>query len=92
MSPSIIAQKLEHSPTLNTVLMVEDTLKTMDESVISVAELKRQLPRKVNHRMLKIILRYLEESNKILVSIDGITWVFNTDPRLREAIRKGQEI
>ena len=72
--------------------MVEETLKTMDESVITVAGLKKQLPRKVNHRMLKVILRYLEESNKILVSIDGITWIFNPDPRLREAIRKGQEI
>ena len=83
--------KLEHSPTLNTVIMVEETLKSMNESIITVAQLKRQLPRKVNHRMLKVILRYLEESNKILVSIDGITWIFNPDPRLRMAISMGQE-
>jgi len=36
--------------------MVEDTLKNMDESAITIAELKRRLPRQVNHDALKIIL------------------------------------
>lgn len=82
----------EHSPTLNTVTMVEETLRTMDESVITIAELKRILPRKVNHNVLKTILRYLEESNKILVTVDGITWIFNPHPELRKAISKGLEL
>lgn len=81
--------KLEHSPTLNTVLMVEDTLKNMDESVITIAELKRKLPKQVNHNILKVILEYLEESNKIAVSIKGITWIHNTNPALRKAISEG---
>ena len=72
--------------------MVEDTLKNMDESVIKISELKRRLPKKVNHNTLKTILRYLAESNKIIVTLDGITWIFNTDPKLREAINKGFEI
>jgi hypothetical protein len=83
---------LEHSPTLNTVIMVEQVLRTMDESVITVAELKRKLPRKVNHNKLKIILRYLEESNKILFTADGITWIFNPNPNLRRAISQGLEL
>ncbi len=37
---------LEHSPTLNTVLMVENLLKNMGKSVISVADIKRKLPKK----------------------------------------------
>jgi hypothetical protein len=49
--------------------MVENTLQNMDESIISVAELKRQMPKQVNHNTLKTILEYLEESNKIAVSI-----------------------
>ena len=53
-------QILEHAPTLNTVLMVEETLKKMDESVVTIAELKRKLPKQVNHNILKIILEYLE--------------------------------
>jgi len=84
--------RLEHSPTLNTVLMVEDVLKKMDDSVITVAELKEKLPRKVNHNTLKIILEYLELSNKILMTIRGITWIHNTNPNLRKAIAEGMEL
>ena len=86
-----IQQKLEHSPTLNTVMMVEETLKNMDESVITVAELKRLLPKQVNHNTLKLILVYLEASNKIAVSMKGITWIYNTNPNLRKAIANGLE-
>ena len=82
----------EHSPTLNTVIMVEEVIRSMDKSVITVAELKRKLPRKVNHNKQKIILRYLEESNKILFTTDGITWIFNPNPNLRKAISKGLEL
>ena len=92
MSETIQEQKLEHSPTLNTVLMVEETLKNMDESVITIAELKRRLPKQVNHNTLKVILEYLEESNKIAVSIKGITWIHNPNPNLRKAIAKGLEL
>ncbi len=92
MSTAIQYQKLEHSPTLNTVLMVEDTLKSVNESVISIAGLKRLLPKQINHNMLKIILTYLEENNKIAVSLKGITWIHNTNPNLRKAIRTGLEL
>jgi len=92
MSKTIQIQRLEHSPTLNTVLMVENILTNMDESVITIAELKRRLPKQVNHNTLKIILEYLEESNKIAVSLRGITWIHNTNPNLRKAIRKGLEL
>jgi len=84
--------KLEHSPTLNTVLMVENTLLNMDKSIFTVADIKKKLPKQVNHRTLMIILSYLEESNKIFVSIKGITWIHNTSPRLRKEISKGLEI
>lgn len=81
-----------HWPTLNTVMMVEDTLKKMDDSVISVAELKRKLPRQVNHITLMLILEYLERSGKILVGMRGITWVYTDSKLLRELIRKGTEV
>lgn len=83
---------LEHSPNLNTVLMVEKTLKNSDESAITIAELKRELPKQVNHNVLKIILEYLEESNKIAVTLKGITWIQNTNPNLRRATRAGLEL
>ena len=84
--------KMEHAPTLNTVLMVEEALKNMNESVITIAELKRKLPKQVNHNTLMVILEYLEQSNKILVTLKGITWVHNTNQNLRKAIARGMEL
>jgi hypothetical protein len=92
MSKQIQVQKLEHSPTLNTVLMVEETLKNMDKSIVTIAELKKKLPRQVNHNTLMIILDYLEKSNKIAVTLKGITWIHNTNSNLRKAIVKGLEL
>jgi len=92
MSQTIQEQKPEHSPTLNTVLMVEDTLKNMEGSIITIAELKKRLPKQVNHNVLKVILEYLEKSNKIAVSLKGITWIHNTNQNLRLAIAKGLEL
>jgi predicted transcriptional regulator len=84
-------QKLEHSPRLSTILMVEKTLRNSSKSVLTIAELKRKLPKQINHNTLKIILEYLEESNKIAVSMKGITWIHNTNPNLRKAIKNGLE-
>ena len=81
-----------HWPTLNTVMMVEDTLKKINESTISIAELKRKLPRQVNHITLMVILEYLERSNKIAVTLKGITWIENNNPNLKRAIMQGMEI
>ena len=85
-------QELEQAPNLNTVIMVENTLKNMNDSVITVAELKRKLPRQVNHNTLKVILEYLEISNKIVVTMRGITWIHNPNPNLQKAIVKGLEL
>ena len=88
----MIMQELEQAPNLNTVIMVENTLKKMEESVITVAELKRKLPRQVNHNTLKVILEYLELSNKIVVTMRGITWIHNPNPNLQKAIAEGFEL
>ncbi len=69
--------------------MVENVLKNMRESAVTVPELKRRLPRQVNHNTLKVILEYLETSNKIAVSMKGLTWIRNANPNLRKAIQKG---
>ncbi len=87
-----LREKKVHWATLNTVIMVEDTLKKMNDSIISIAELKRKLPRKVNHNTLMLILGYLEKSNKIAVTLKGITWIDNTNPNLKKAILEGIEL
>jgi hypothetical protein len=75
-----------HSPTLKTIRMVEDVLKKMDESQIRFSELKKRLPKKVNHNTLKDILRYLDQSGKVYMNIDGIAWVYNPSKKLAKAI------
>lgn len=94
MSRTVLIQEEKelHSPTLNTVLMVESVLKNSKESVLTIAEIKRRLPKQVNHNTLKVILEYLEQSNKIAVSLRGITWIANQSQNLRTAIRKGLEL
>lgn len=91
----IIASKKEqpaHSPTLKTILMIENSLKNMNESLITIAGLKKILPRQVNHNTLMEVLGYLEKSGKIDVALKGIVWVENSNPRLQKAIREGFEI
>jgi hypothetical protein len=85
-------QQLKHSPTLNTVIMVENAIKDARSSIITIPELKRSLPKQVNHNTLKAILSYLEESGKIAFSLKGITWIHNTNKNLKNAISKGREL
>ena len=88
----VMVQKFRPSPTLNTVLMVERVIQNSPNSIITIPEIKRQLPKQVNHNTLKVILEYLEESGKIAVTMRGITWVHNANPNLKKAIAKGLEI
>ena len=84
-------KETNHSPTLTTVLMVEDILKEAKE-VIAVAELKRRLPKKVMHNTLVQILDYLQLSGKIIFGTKGILWVFTERKELEDMIKRGTEI
>ena len=90
MKPSQ-TQRLEHSPTLNTVLMVEDILKKSRQA-IKLAELKRKLPKKVMHSTLIKILDYLQISGKILISTKGIVWIYTPREELNKMMEKGIEL
>ncbi len=80
------------APTLDTIRMVEQALQNAPNSVTTVPQLKRLLPRQVNHNTLKTILEYLEKSGKIYVGIKGIAWIENTNPNALRAIRNGLEL
>jgi len=72
----------QRSPTLNTLLMVEETLMNADE-VLTIAELKKKLPRQVMHQTLMGIIDYLEYSGKIVVRDNKVLWTFNPESRLK---------
>lgn len=81
--------KICHSPTLETVQMVEETIRKAKQ-VINVAAVKRKLPRKVNHNTLKVILRYLQTSGKIEFTPDGIVWIFMPKEDIAAILNKGR--
>ena len=79
--------QLMHSPTLNTVLMVEKALQEAGE-LLKVAELKRRLPRQVMHNTLLQVLDYLQASGKIVIGTKGVVWVYKPSIEL-ERLKKG---
>ncbi|MDI3543802.1 MAG: hypothetical protein PWQ28_83 [Candidatus Woesearchaeota archaeon] len=80
-----------HYPNLKTVLMVEDTLKRANRPMTREA-LKKKLPTKVMHQTLNVILKYLEDSGKIIDGRKGILWIHNPSPKLDKAIEEGIEL
>ena len=86
-----IMEQARHSPTLNTVMMVEEVLKDAGE-LVSVAELKRRLPRKVMHQTLLQVLDYLQLGGKIIIGTKGILWIFTERKELNELMKRGTEI
>ncbi len=69
------------SPRLTTVVMVEDTIRQGGRTWSSVAEIKRELPRQVNHYALMAVLEYLEKNGRISVALDGIRWTGGTEAK-----------
>ena len=86
-----VQTQITHSPTLDTVLMVERTLQEAKE-VIKVAELKRRLPRKVMHQTLVRILNYLQASGKILITTKGVVWTYAQPGEIERLREKGLEL
>jgi len=83
--------RIIHSPTLSTVLMVEDTLRKQDIPV-SLEGLKRALPKKVMDQSLRIILAYLESKGSIVIGKKGISWIANDNPKFLRMIKKAKVI
>lgn len=80
--------RVGHSPTLNTVVMVEEMVSKAGEP-LTVAELKRRLPRQVMHATLLKVLFYLQESGKILFTPKGVVWIFAPRAEIEAMKRRG---
>ena len=81
----------QRSPTLNTVLMVEEALKNAD-GMITLAELKRKLPKQVMHSTLRNVLNYLAYSGKIYYNEKGILWIEYDSKKLEMARKNSLKI
>ncbi|PIN76027.1 hypothetical protein COV18_01225 [Candidatus Woesearchaeota archaeon CG10_big_fil_rev_8_21_14_0_10_37_12] len=88
--PQLLKKPETHSPTLDTILMVENVIKEAKE-VLSMAELKRRLPRQVNHNTLKLVISYLQQSGKIEYTPNGMVWIFMPKEDIRAILSKGKQ-
>jgi len=68
-----------HSPTLESVLMVEKTILKYSAEC-GKYQLWKKLPRKMMYQTFLVILDYLRESGKIIIDRDGcIIWIWNPE-------------
>jgi len=72
--------------------MVEDFLKKHRDLPISLAELRRKLPKQVMHQTLKVILEYLWQSGKIIYGPKGIQWIYSEPKHLKEMMTDALEV
>jgi len=79
-----------HYPRLDTVMMVEETIKKMDYP--RKTEVWKMLPKKMMYQTFNLIIDYLEESGKILIDKDGrIVWIWNPD-KVKEILSSGVKL
>lgn len=77
-----------HSPTLESVIMVETAIKKYSQEC-GKYQLWKKLPKKMMYQTFQVILDYLEESGKIIIDKEGIViWVYNPE-RIRKIIKEG---
>lgn len=83
-------KKLLHSPNLNTIIMVENILKKGE--LMTLAQLKKSLPKQIMHQTLLQILDYLQLSGKIVIGTKGILWIFTERKELNGLMQIGTEV
>jgi hypothetical protein len=80
-------QEILHYPRLDTVIMVEETIKKLDYYPTRM-ELWKALPKKVMYQTFSMIINYLISLGKIIIDSrdNRIVWVWN--PELIKRINK----
>ena len=77
-----------HSPTLESVIMVEKTIQEHSQKC-GKYQLWKHLPKKMMYQTFQTILAYLEESGKIIIDKEGIViWTYNPK-RIKKLIKEG---
>ncbi|MBI2232861.1 MAG: hypothetical protein HYU56_02990 [Candidatus Aenigmarchaeota archaeon] len=77
-----------HYPRLDTVIMVEETIRKL-EYYPTKTELWKALPKKVMYQTFCMIIDYLVSLNKIIIDKDGqIVWIWNPE-LVKKIMQKG---
>ena len=86
-----MVQTLMHSPTLDSVLMVERVIREHSQEY-GKYQLWKMLPKKMMYQTFQVILDYLRESGKIIIDKDGIV-IWTYDPEgIRKILAKGVKL
>ena len=81
-------QNILHSPTLESVIMVEETIQKYSQDC-GKYQLWKKLPKKMMYQTFQLILDYLDKSGKIMIDKDGIViWTYNPG-RIKKLIKEG---
>jgi len=91
-SPPVTALRRQIMPRLDTLEMIEDTVRK-EQYFESKTKLWKKLPRGVQYGTLGIALSYLERSNKITQNKDGsIVWIFVEGEKARKSLEESKEL
>ncbi len=86
-----MAKNILHFPKLDSILMVEKAI--LDSKVYPTRmQLWKSLPKKMQYQTFKLILDYLEKSNKIMFEDDKIIWIFANNKKLNILIQEAISI
>ncbi len=84
-------QKMIHSPTLETVLMVEKTIYKYSQEY-GKYQLWKKMPRKIMYQTYLVILDYLQQSGKIMIDKDGcVIWTYDPEG-IKKILSRGLKI
>ena len=81
-----IKMNILHYPKLDSILMVEKAIQE-SENYPTRMELWKNLPKQMQYQTFKLILEYLEKSNKIIFKESKIVWIFANNKKLNELIQ-----
>ena len=83
-----LANNLNHYLELDTIKMVEDTIKKFDHYPLK-PELQEKLSKTMTSQALDLALNYLENQHKIIYDQDGrILWVAADNLKLKKLLRE----
>lgn len=80
-----------HYPKLDSILMVEKAIQESEDYPTRM-ELWKSLPKQMQYQTFKLILDYLERSNKIMFEDNKIIWIFTNNKKLNELIQRSVSV
>ena len=76
-----------HFPKLDSILMVEKAILD-NKDYPTRMQLWKSLPKKMQYQTFKLILNYLEKSNKIIFESNKIIWICDNNKKLNILIQE----